>query len=241
MSEKREELLTAAERLFHSEGFFATGIDRVIAEADVARMTLYKHFPSKDDLVLAVLARRETAYWEQLTVEVERAGKRGQSGVLALFVASGRWLRREAPHGCLFMKALGEYAGHSPRIAAKVADHKRRILDWLRALLAAEGYARSRKLEVPLMLLLEGATACAQVLSPADAARHAHATAAALLAASPARTAAAALPATSPARTAAAALPAPSHARSAAAVLQAPSSAQTSRKRARAVPAGVKA
>ena len=58
MSTKRDQLVETAERLFYREGFYATGIDRVIAEAGVARMTLYKHFRSKDELVLAVLALR---------------------------------------------------------------------------------------------------------------------------------------------------------------------------------------
>ena len=61
-SDARQRLLEAAERLFYAEGVRAVGIDRIIAEAEVAKMSLYNHFASKDDLILAVLQYREEKF-----------------------------------------------------------------------------------------------------------------------------------------------------------------------------------
>src|SRR5262245_2695423 len=63
-SEARQRILETADRLFYQEGVRAVGVDRIIAEAGVAKMSLYKHFPSKDDLILAVLKHREVSVLE---------------------------------------------------------------------------------------------------------------------------------------------------------------------------------
>ena len=71
-SNKRDQLLNTAENLFYREGYHATGIDRILAESGVAKMTLYKHFKSKDELILAVLDARHELMLTRLR---ERAGK----------------------------------------------------------------------------------------------------------------------------------------------------------------------
>ena len=182
MSKKRDQLVKTAERLFYREGFYATGVDRVIAEAGVARMTLYKHFRSKDELVLAVLAHREQDYWQRLESAVARAVSENRSPLLGVFEAHGRWLKRKGRHGCLFLKAIGEYASHSPPIAEAAARHKRRLLGRLSELAGAEGIPASLHLEQSLCLLLEGATAYAQILPPETAAEQARRAAETLLA-----------------------------------------------------------
>lgn len=181
MSTKREQLVKTAERLFYREGFHATGIDRVIAEAGVARMTLYKHFRAKDELVLAVLARREAAYREKLKAAAQQARAGDRSAILAVFEAHGQWLKGKGRHGCLFMKALGEYASHTPAIADAAARHKRALLGFVRELCEAEGLPDTRPLAQSLCLLLEGATAYAQILPPEAAAAQARQAAETLL------------------------------------------------------------
>ena len=76
---RRDELVETALDLFYRNGFHATGIDRILAEAGVAKMTLYKHFRSKDDLIVAALERRDERFraWFQGTVERE-ARSRGE-------------------------------------------------------------------------------------------------------------------------------------------------------------------
>jgi AcrR family transcriptional regulator len=183
MSAKREQLVETAERLFYREGFHATGIDRVIAEAGVARMTLYKHFSSKDELVLAVLQRRAERYWSGLTAAVDAAQAPGRFRVLALLDAHGEWLAREGAQGCMFMKALGEYADHGPQVAAAAAANKRRLLIVLHDLVKADGLAGNAGLGEQLALLLEGATTLvhARLLTPRAAMRRARDAAEALI------------------------------------------------------------
>lgn len=171
MSLKRDQLVETAERLFYREGFFATGVDRVISEAGVARMTFYKHFPSKDLLVLAVLDRRDKSYWARLTAGIEEARTAGMSLILAVFDAHAEWLEGEGKQGCLFLKALGEYAGHVSEIAEAAITHKRCLLSLMRELVQAEGLSADANLDEQLAVLLEGATAMAQILPPHHVAR----------------------------------------------------------------------
>ncbi len=181
MSAKQQHLLETAERLFYRDGFHATGIDRVVAEAGVARMTLYNHYPSKDALVLAVMKRRGDAYWAALTQASDAAAGQGATRILAIFDAQEKWLETAGRHGCLFMKALGEYAQHSPEIAGTATGHKRELLAYFEALLADEGLAGPPGLATQLVMLMDGATAFAQVLTPREATQQARAAAQALL------------------------------------------------------------
>ncbi|PWG61805.1 TetR/AcrR family transcriptional regulator [Spiribacter halobius] len=185
MRSKRDHLVEIAEGLFYREGFHATGVDRVTAEAGVARMTLYNHFASKEELVLAVLERRDRAYWAALTAAVEEARSQGQSRVRAAVDAHGLWLQQGGDRGCLFMKAVGEYAGHSAEITNVATSHKRRLLDYIRALVREEDGYRADTCGEQLAMLMEGATAMAQVLPPDQVAMQLSAGAARLLEAAP--------------------------------------------------------
>ncbi|TGT02575.1 TetR family transcriptional regulator, partial [Mesorhizobium sp. M8A.F.Ca.ET.213.01.1.1] len=76
-SAKSQHVVDTAYALFKRDGFHATGIDRIIAEADIAKMTMYRNFPSKDELIVAVLdhrARRFERQLDRLKIERERLG-----------------------------------------------------------------------------------------------------------------------------------------------------------------------
>ena len=90
-SEARQRILETADRLFYQDGLRAVGIDRIIAEANVAKMSLYKHFPSKDDLILAVLQYREESVLEFFRSAMERHGKKAKSPLRAFFAALKEW------------------------------------------------------------------------------------------------------------------------------------------------------
>ena len=76
-SEARQRIVETAERLFYAEGVRAVGIDRIIAESEVAKMTLYNHFSSKDDLILAVLKYREEKFDGTFEKWMQRHVKKG--------------------------------------------------------------------------------------------------------------------------------------------------------------------
>src|SRR5690242_10944419 len=86
-SEARQRILETADRLFYQDGIRAVGIDRIIAEAGVAKMSLYKHVPSKDDLILAVLKYREGVVLALFHSAMERHGKNAKSTLRAFFAA----------------------------------------------------------------------------------------------------------------------------------------------------------
>src|SRR5690348_8061047 len=108
---KEEQILKTAERLFVEGGFHATGINKVIKESGVATMTLYRYFPSKNDLVLSVLVYREKKYFKYL----ESLTK--QQSVQIVVDAHCRWIAEQNSKGCLFFRALEEYAELEEKVA----------------------------------------------------------------------------------------------------------------------------
>jgi AcrR family transcriptional regulator len=105
----RERVLETAYELFSRHGTRAVGVDRIIAESGVAKMTLYRNFASKDDLILAFLERREerwTREWLQATVE-GRAETPAQR-LLAIFDTFGEWFARDDFEGCSFINVMLE-------------------------------------------------------------------------------------------------------------------------------------
>jgi AcrR family transcriptional regulator len=105
----RSRIIDAAYDLFTREGIHSVGIDRVIAEAGVAKMTLYRHFKSKDDLVVAALARRQELWTEEwLKQEVERRAKTPVAKLLAIFDTFADWFETDDYEGCFFIKSLLE-------------------------------------------------------------------------------------------------------------------------------------
>jgi len=117
----RERVLATAYGLFSRHGTRAVGVDRIIAESGVAKMTLYRNFASKDDLILAFLERREelwTRAW--LQAEVERRASTPAARLLAIFDVFGDWFALDGFEGCSFINVMLEIddPGHPVRDAA---------------------------------------------------------------------------------------------------------------------------
>jgi AcrR family transcriptional regulator len=109
VKDARERILRTAYELFLKHGFTAVGVDRIVAEAGVAKTTLYRHFRSKNDLVVAVLERHEdlwTAGW--LERETRRRAEAGEDRIVAVFQAFDDWFRDPGYHGCMFTNSLLE-------------------------------------------------------------------------------------------------------------------------------------
>jgi AcrR family transcriptional regulator len=105
----RERVLQTAYELFSRHGTRAVGVDRIIAESGVAKMTLYRNFASKDDLILAFLERREehwTREWLQATVE--RRAETPAQRLLAIFDTFAEWFARDDFEGCSFINVMLE-------------------------------------------------------------------------------------------------------------------------------------
>jgi len=136
----RERIDQTVYELFSRHGIRAVGVDTISARSGVAKMTLYRHYPSKDDLALAFLRRREelwTRSW--LQQEVERRGRAPAERLLAVFDVFDKWFRRSDFEGCSFAKVLLEHSdpGHPVRKAAEA--HIETIRAFLRRLAADAG------------------------------------------------------------------------------------------------------
>jgi len=162
MSSKRETVLDTAEHLFYEEGFHATGIDRVVSEAGVARMTLYNHFASKEGLVESVLERRYRRYLDDLRDAVATRGD--DCAVAALVARHNEWLRTRSQNGCIVLKAIGEFERHRPAIADRGRELKRELLTLIGEALSIDGHGRNDGLAEGVLMILEGANALAPVL-----------------------------------------------------------------------------
>jgi AcrR family transcriptional regulator len=145
----RERILAAAYDLFSRHGIRAVGIDAVIARAGIARMTLYRHFKSKDELVLAFLEQREelwTKAW--LQAEVERRASDPGGRLLAIFEVFDDWFRADGFEGCAFINVLLESADPASPLGQSSASYLARIRSFLQCLAReagiedAEGFAR---------------------------------------------------------------------------------------------------
>lgn len=173
-SPKREHLIDTALELFARHGFQAVGIDTVIARAGVAKMTLYHHFRSKEELIAAALERQAHAIAGKLGGFVAAAGDQPQARILAVFDWLEAWFRSPDYQGCLFIKAACEYPenGDIPRIVAVAFKQETERI--LRELCAELPGVNSAALARQLALLVDGATVLSFIYrspAPADDAR----------------------------------------------------------------------
>lgn len=158
MSEARTRLLNTATRLFYAEGLHAVGIDRVVAEAGVTRATLYRHFPSKDQLLVAYL----TASDEAIRAQVERARTAGGSPsdvVRAVGETITDGIRSEGFRGCAFLNAAAEYPTPEHPVHQAVLNHRGWFLDTVTELLAATGETAPKPAARHFVMLRDGAMA----------------------------------------------------------------------------------
>ncbi|MCP9930111.1 TetR/AcrR family transcriptional regulator [Cyanobium sp. AMD-g] len=184
-SAKRDALLDTAEGLFARHGYRAVGIDTVLAEAGVAKMTLYKHFRSKEELIAAVLERRSNAIAAVLAKRIAAAPEEPGARLLAVFDWLEQAVRSPQFHGCLFIKAASEYpaAEDLPRQAAEA--FKEGCRDLLEGLCRDLAVADPEGLARQLQLLFEGALVVAFLQRTPLAAADARRAAEALLASAP--------------------------------------------------------
>ncbi len=168
MSKKRDQLVETALALFSKEGFHATGIDKILEEAGVAKMTLYKHFRSKEELILAVLRLRDERWRNRFMRGVEKRAKDPRGRLLAMFDELADWFADPGFCGCMFINASAEYADHNDPIHAASAEHKRLVEKYVRDLAEQAGAGCPQVLAAQLGLLMQGAVVMTQVCPDDD-------------------------------------------------------------------------
>jgi AcrR family transcriptional regulator len=167
---KRQVLVAKATELFSQQGYHAVGIDRIISESGVAKMTLYNHFASKSELVLEVLRQREEQAAESLrefiarfTVPLER--------VKAVFQWHEVWFSSETFCGCMFINAASEFPDHADAIHCAAASQKQHVTELISELLE-EMFEQdvAARLAEQFLILIDGATVTAQISGQAKSA-----------------------------------------------------------------------
>jgi len=169
-SEARQRILETADKLFYQEGVRAAGIDRILAEANVAKMTLYTHFPSKDDLILAALKHREQGVLESFRSAMERHGKKTKSPLRAFFAALKDFFESPGFRGCPFQNAAVELADPTHAGTEFVRGHKQRFSQFLRGLVEETVGKATVKVAPAVSILVEGAIVTAVIQGNSDSA-----------------------------------------------------------------------
>ena len=160
ITQARERILETSYALFSRHGVNAVGVDRIVAEARVAKMTLYRHFSSKEELILAFLDLRERRWTRDwLQAEMERRAQEPAERLLAAFDTLGDWFERRDFEGCAFLRTLMEVGSSRGAVWDATIAH----LGTVRSVLA--GYAREAGVSEPeelarnLQMLMLGAIA----------------------------------------------------------------------------------
>ncbi len=179
----RRQVLETAGALFYRAGFRAVGVDAIAAEAGVGKMTLYRHFASKDDLIAAYLADSDARFWAWSEAALAEAAGRPREQLLSFFRALAAQAAQPACHGCPFLNAVVDFPepGHPGRQIAQA--HKQAVRERFQALAAQAGAADPAALADQLYLVMDGAWMAVRVFGARGPARQAPAAAAALLAA----------------------------------------------------------
>lgn len=181
-SEIRNHLLDTSLRLFNQHGYHATGVDLIIAEARVAKTTLYRHFETKEDLILAALERRDEQERDAMRVFVEQRAGDPVERLLVTFDSLEILLRDDRFRGCLFVSAAGEHKDTVNPVFRAAVLHKRLVLAYFEELAHAARFAEPKRVAAEINLLHEGAIAVAQMTRTSEPARQAKRLAAQLLA-----------------------------------------------------------
>ncbi|MCB1462040.1 MAG: TetR family transcriptional regulator [Nitratireductor sp.] len=182
---KRGELVQEALRIFYRDGFHATGMDLLSAETGISKTTMFKHFRSKEDLILAVLRLRDEQFRNWLFRRMEQAGP-PRAQLFAMFDALGEWFGSPDFRSCMFIKASSEYPDPAHPIHAQSAEHKRLLFTQVEKLAAQAGAKDPAQLARGLLLLKEGAIVTAHLGHEADPAGDAKMVAGTLMADLPA-------------------------------------------------------
>lgn len=153
MQPRKQHLVDTALALFNQQGYHATGIDLILAKSKVSKATLYKHFRSKNELILATLQQRHSEILVMIGAKITEANRAGESGVLAIFDALHEWFNGDNFYGCNFINASAEYGDALDPIHVFSAQHKQAVLALIKAQLPTKNTNTAEKIS----LLVEGA------------------------------------------------------------------------------------
>jgi AcrR family transcriptional regulator len=160
---KRDILIDSARDLFIAHGFHAVGVDTILKKAGISKRTLYKYFRSKEDLILAVIRHYDETFRNYLMREVETRGGTADKQLLVIFDVAEEWFSEANFHGCIAIKAIGEYSEKNKAIQRACVEFVRLIGEYMEGLATKAGARDPKGLAKELVLLFEGAIVMAVV------------------------------------------------------------------------------
>ncbi|UTW59007.1 TetR family transcriptional regulator [Kordiimonas sp. SCSIO 12603] len=160
---KRDELVQKALKVFYQEGFHATGMDKLVAETKISKTSMYKHFRTKEDLILATLRLRDEQFRNFMIRRAQELSSTPEEEILAVFDALSEWFKEDKFKSCMFIKASSEYQNPEHPIHAVSAEHKRLIKVYFKELADKAGLKHTEELSRKILLLKEGAIVIAHL------------------------------------------------------------------------------
>lgn len=172
----RDRLIVSAVDLCYRNGFNAVGLDQIITHAGVTKTTFYKHFESKDDLLIAAIQARdswESEAWERAVQMYGGADPVQQ--LLAMYDILHVWFNDPIYGGCMFINAASEFPNPNDPIHQAAANHKQKFWGWVRSLGEQAGIKDTQSFADNYVILFEGTLIMRQVYGRNDAAQAAKA------------------------------------------------------------------
>ncbi len=159
----RDRILNTASDLFYKEGVHSVGIDRIIAESGVAKMSLYNHFKSKDALIAAWLEQRDENWRRWFVERVEQLATDPGDRLLAIFDALREWFEQPDFRGCAFINSTVELVEPQHPGYQVAMAHQQAILAYILSLVQATNLPEPETLAQQLLILAEGAIVIAMM------------------------------------------------------------------------------
>ncbi|HWJ21490.1 MAG TPA: helix-turn-helix domain-containing protein [Gemmatimonadaceae bacterium] len=163
-----EHILDVAGALFHRRGFGAAGVDLIVRESGVAKMTLYRYFASKDDLIAAWLDRVDAQFWRYFETWAGPADRPARDRLLGVFAGLEKLVSSPTCLGCPFLLAAAEFPEPETRAHDVARRHKEQLRARLRDLAAQTGADDADALGDQLLLLMDGAFMAARLFGADD-------------------------------------------------------------------------
>jgi AcrR family transcriptional regulator len=167
----KDKVFKTASRLFYQHGYRAIGVDTLAAESGIGKMTLYRHYPSKDDLIVAYLRDSDDVFWNSFE-QITRDAPGAREKLLAFFQSLQEYVKTPACYGCPFLNVAteypeAEYPGHQVAL-----EHKQSVRARFRQLAQEAGATRPDVLADQLFLLMDGAYMAARMFGTKNPAAH---------------------------------------------------------------------
>ncbi len=159
----RDRIVETAFTLFYRDGIRVTGIDKIIAESSVAKMSFYRYFPSKNDLITECLRRRSEEWLQWFTAAVEKKMSYSVAGMEIIADILRRWFEQPGFRGCAITNALVEMPAPEPEIQEVIRRHQAALEACLTDVAIRLDHADPRQTAAAVMVIMEGAIIRAQI------------------------------------------------------------------------------